>query len=320
MTDAEIDSLALETATKAITEVQKMAPELIQIVISDTDEPCIEFAGVSTKNHGSFRCLYLPLQPIKQLALESGSLFDNFVITLTDKQTGNTSTKTLGEYIPQYRDNAIRFITEAAALFLVGSFYPKMAELLEDGFQDHKMIANATLAEWVVTCVSSDEFLHGKTDMRDEIGQAVARASEQKLTRLRDHFKALPNIVALRGRGGAYNVKHDWTSSELDCLAKNYDELRPVWLDAKQIARAAQRSKVSSRSKDWRVEVLRAYPDLPADLLDRFSHLRADDAKPSDIAIIHAKIKCGVKETYSARELRDKIKSRNLNTELRTST
>jgi hypothetical protein len=126
-------------------------------------------------------------------------------------------------------------------------------------------------------------------------------------------WERLKTIVGLRTtQGGARNVKHDWTPDELECLAKNYQELQPIWREAKQIARAAQKSPVASRRNNWQAEVLRAYPDLPNDLLNHFKHVRADDAKPSDIALIHAKTKCGVIETYTPRELSDKIRSWNL--------
>jgi hypothetical protein len=131
----------------------------------------------------------------------------------------------------------------------------------------------------------------------------------------------LKTIVGLQStHGGKRNVKHNWTPEELKCLAKNYLELQPIWREAKQIARAAKKSQVAVRRNNWRAEVLRAYPDLPADLLERFQHVRSDDAKPSDIALIHAKIKCGVMETYTARELSDKIReTRNFKKKFRSS-
>lgn len=110
-------------------------------------------------------------------------------------------------------------------------------------------------------------------------------------------------------RGGAHNVKHVWSDDERACLATKYDELQPIWVEAKRIARSAQKSKEPKRKKEWREEVLRAYPQLPVDLLERFSSLRADDAKPADIAVVHAKRECGVTEDYSPRHLRDQIKA-----------
>ena len=135
------------------------------------------------------------------------------------------------------------------------------------------------------------------------------KASDVESIVYKPEWDRLKTIIGLQStHGGKRNVKHDWTPEELESLAKNYQELQPIWREAKRIARAAQKSPEASRRNNWRAEVLRAYPDLPTDLLGRFQHLRADDAKPSDIALIHAKIKCGVMETYTARELSDKIR------------
>lgn len=110
-------------------------------------------------------------------------------------------------------------------------------------------------------------------------------------------------------RGGARNVKHLWTDEERAQLAAKYEEFQPVWIEAKRIARAAQKSRERTRKQEWRAEVLRAYPNLPHDLLERYSNPKADDAKPADLAVIHAKRECGITEEYSPRHLRDQIKA-----------
>jgi hypothetical protein len=164
--------------------------------------------------------------------------------------------------------------------------------------------------------VSQANLLGGANRLREMLHLSNQRIPESDIRKALqgsewDYLKRIVGITAPK-RGGPRNIKHVWTNAELDCLARTYESLKPVWIEAKQIARAAQRSRISSRSKNWRDEVLRAFPDLPVQLVDRFEHLRADDAKPSDIAIVHAKIKCGVGETYSARQLRAKIRKRNL--------
>ena len=126
-------------------------------------------------------------------------------------------------------------------------------------------------------------------------------------------------LRAGRDRRGGSEPKHDWTSADLECLAAQYDDLQPIWLEAKRIAKDAQKSRERSRRAGWRAEVLRAYPYLPDDLLNRFANPRADDAKPSDIAILHAKRECGIAATYSARELREKIRAWKLKSSPRVS-
>jgi hypothetical protein len=180
------------------------------------------------------------------------------------------------------------------------------------------------VAAMIFPKVTQASLFAGANQLRDTLQVPEQKLSETEIRNALQgpEWQYLKRIIGITPpvRGGARNIKHAWSDAELDCLARTYQELAPMWLEAKQIARAAQKSRVGSRSKSWRDEVLRAFPDLPADLLDRFEHLRADDAKPSDIAIVHAKIKCGVTEAYSARELRDKIKSRNLKPKSRTST
>jgi hypothetical protein len=319
MTDEKIDLLARKILTQVIADVNEM-DSLREVLETEASELTIVVSGTSDDGYGSFRCEYMPLDAIKKIIVECEAIYDAFLVTVADKQTGKSVEKTLIEFAPENRDTSISFMAELATLHLVGTFFYRVGEVLVEDVKDSELLANGVLAQVVAHVFIEQGLVHPVADARSDIDKAAERVANTKRVMLRHHFGALPNVVAERGRGGAYNVKHDWTPQELDCLAKNYAELRPVWLDAKQIARTAQKSKVSSRKRNWRDEVLRAYPDLPIELLDRFAHLRADDAKPSDIAIIHAKIKCGVKETYSARELRDKIKSRNLKTETRTST
>lgn len=120
------------------------------------------------------------------------------------------------------------------------------------------------------------------------------------------------------GRGGS-GAKHDWTDEELNLLANKYEDYKPIWLEAKRIAKSAQNSRERSRRIGWREEVLRAYPYLPIELLNRLSSPRSEKAKPSDIAILHAKQETGVIPAYSTRELRKKIRMWKLNTKERQS-
>jgi hypothetical protein len=92
--------------------------------------------------------------------------------------------------------------------------------------------------------------------------------------------------------GGPRNVKHVWTDNDRECLASRYAELQPIWIEAKKMAKAAQESREERRKREWKKAVLAVYESLPADLLERFANLRHDDAKPSDIAILHAARLC----------------------------
>lgn len=290
MTDAEIDALAKNALAYALKRLETDKGHFLNSRLNSKGEPVLTFAGASSEGLGAFRVEFLPLDPIKKLVVECESIFDGFT----------TRGKTRPS--PKDRSMSIRIMAEIATNYLVDTFGLRIGDALTETVEDCGLVAQTVMAAVVA------ELGAPITDMRPEIKKAIDRIGDKKRALLFAFIKALPNVLLERGRGGAYNVKHDWTRQELDCLAKNYQELQPVWREAKRIARAARKSPEVSRRNNWRVEVLRAYPDLPSELLDRYEHLRADDAKPSDIALIHAKIRCGVVETYTARELSDKIR------------
>jgi hypothetical protein len=138
-----------------------------------------------------------------------------------------------------------------------------------------------------------------------------AKVIQTELHKLeREKLKALMGTPT---RGGAHNIKHVWTDDQRACLASKYEELQPIWIEAKRIAKAAQKSKERTRKQEWRKEVLRAYPDLPIDLLESFSTPRGG-TKPSDLAVIHASRACGITAELSPRHLREEIKMWKLKT------
>ena len=147
-----------------------------------------------------------------------------------------------------------------------------------------------------------------------EMPEEKYRAGEIKKRLFQWDWKRLKPITGATA-GGAHNVGHPWTDEDRACLTRKYEELHPIWLDAKEITRRAQKSKVESRRKAWRKEVLRAYPDLPTDLLDSFSTLRGS-ARPSDNAVIHASRECRITVQLSPRQLKNIISAWKLKTTL----
>jgi hypothetical protein len=129
-----------------------------------------------------------------------------------------------------------------------------------------------------------------------------------------EHWDRIKTLLDLAPRGGARNIKHRWTDNERQCLRARYDELRPIWNEAKRIALQAQRSREKTRKANWRKEVLNAYPDLPADLLERFAKpFKGDDSsRPATMAMLQAKRECGISEEYSFRQLTEIIKARKI--------
>jgi hypothetical protein len=157
----------------------------------------------------------------------------------------------------------------------------------------------------------------GANILRERLGVPEQKYSAQEIRTVlfqqeRESWERYKRIVGATS-GGAHNVKHKWTPDQRSCLAHTYAKLLPIWTEAKRIARQAQKAREPTRSQEWRKEVLRAYPDLPGDLLETFVTLRGG-AKPSDNAAIHAGRECGIPVEYSPRQLRDVIKAWKLKT------
>jgi hypothetical protein len=177
-----------------------------------------------------------------------------------------------------------------ASLHLIGAFVTELWGTIVESMDDCYFIAGASLASGIGEVIAEQS---GKawSDTTVAIDKAAERVADKKRYKLR-LFMEMPHLIVKRSRGGAHNVKHVWTDKDRDRLATKYAELRPIWIEAKKIAKMAQQSAEATRKKGWRQEVLGVYPDLPTDLLERFTTLRGDDTKPSNIAMLHAARLC----------------------------
>lgn len=297
-TNTEVDALARRILTQVLKDFGAQLPSnLFQVIEAENGEQVAIYADTSLEDNGSFACQYMPIDPSKKILRYCERLYDEFV--------ANNDVHPSFETI---RDAAIEAMADCAVLHLVASFPQRLRDLLEDVVEDSYAIANGFMAASLVRYASATGQGQFSVDMKPQVEKAIKRAADRKRALIRQHVSAIPHVRPERGRGGS-QPKHRWTDTDYECLTQKYDELKVVWIDAKRIAKDAQKAKSPRRNQGWRAEVLRAYPDLPEDLLDRFVHLRADDAKPSDIAIIHALRECGVKELYTPRELREKIRA-----------
>jgi hypothetical protein len=118
------------------------------------------------------------------------------------------------------------------------------------------------------------------------------------------HIKAHMNLTP----GGRQNIKHTWRMRDYACLSVHYDRLKPIWREAKRIAKEAQNSKERTRQKRWKEEVAAIYQeqDLPADLIDLLEVPQA--TPPADLALTHAARKCIPEATYSLKVLKEKLR------------
>jgi hypothetical protein len=106
--------------------------------------------------------------------------------------------------------------------------------------------------------------------------------------------------------GGAGERESLWTDSVCECISTNHERLKPIWREAKKVAKSAKASREPKRREAWAAAVLGTYPDLPPDLVDRLSAPRSEDAKPADIALLHAARQCYV--SSSTKTLRKQIR------------
>lgn len=141
--------------------------------------------------------------------------------------------------------------------------------------------------------------------------QAGVWRREHRPTTLRWSALACPAHIAAFRHDSRRRTKrkHVWTDDERKCLTEHYERLQPIWIEAKSIAKDAQKSRETTRKKEWRKAVLSVYPDLPGDLLERYATLRAEDAAPSKIAIIHAARLCVPQADLSPQRLKAQIKA-----------
>jgi hypothetical protein len=297
-TDAEIDALARDILTHVLKDFGAQLPSnLFQVFQADNGEEVAIYADTSLEGDGSYACQYMPIDPSKKIVKYCELVYDDFIAQNEVHPT-----------FEEFRNIAIKCMADCAILHLVASFPQRLRDLLEDVVEDSYAIASGFLAASLVRYFRTTGQGQFSVDMKLQVEKAIKRAADRKRALIRQHVSAIPYVRPERGRGGS-KPKHQWTDTELACLTQQYRELQIVWVDAKRIARDAQKARSPKRNKEWRAEVLRAYPALPGDLLDRFAHLRSDDAKPSDIALIHAAKECGIKEQYTTRELREKMRA-----------
>ncbi len=291
MTDAEIDALARELLAQSIKFVQAIDGATVISEIGEFSEGHIGpiYEGISPDGYGRFLFAFDPREAVKQIIVECERLNDTLELELTDAKTGKSITsRDAASQTPESREISIKTIAEFAVTNLIGMFGFRMVAVLKDAVDDSLIIAKTSLSAVVARHLTDKGIINTPADVRPLIEEAAKRAADRKREDLLGHIDGIPHLLAQRGRGGAYNVKHVWTDKDRECLATKYAELQPIWIEAKKIAKIAQESQETTRKREWRKEVLAVYSALPPDLLERFATLRADDAKPSDIAVLHA--------------------------------
>lgn len=138
-----------------------------------------------------------------------------------------------------------------------------------------------------------------RTGQRTKTLEEMTTILEPFWKRIKEHLSITP--------GGRRNVKHEWSMRDYACLDVHYERLKPIWREAKRVAKEAQSSREPSRRRRWKEAVEAIYKDenLPDDLIAQLEIPQA--TPPSELALTHAGRICIPDVTYSTKVLKEKL-------------
>ncbi|MGI9066608.1 MAG: hypothetical protein ACR2HX_09420 [Pyrinomonadaceae bacterium] len=246
LTEAEVDTLAHSIVKEGLEFVKEQQPQLFEIVTSRSGEKGVEFGVRAKTGTGSFYCVYYPLTAIKRLIVECDGLFDQFEIKLSHKLTGEMSTPKLGEYAAEHAKDGVRLMARCAGLALIGSFFPRFTELVNNEYDDHQMLARGVLGQFIEH-LEDDEYVHDSpSDMSKDVEAAAQRVADRKRELLREKLSALPNIISQRKTGRT-------RKSDLEREQERHEFIRQI----KDAYKSLRDSKGKPPKKVWVARELR---------------------------------------------------------------
>ena len=190
-TDAEIDALARDILTRVLKDFgDQLPPNVFQVIQAENGEQVAIYADTSLSGDGSFACQYMPIDPAKKILKHCERVYDNFI--------ANNEVHPSFEKI---RDTAIEAMADCAVLHLIASFPQRLRDLLEDVVEDSYVIGDGVMAASLAKYLTKYETRQFRADARPEIQRAVRRAADKRKALLREHLKAMPEVIAERGRG-----------------------------------------------------------------------------------------------------------------------
>lgn len=203
LTDEEVDTLARDILTNIVAEINDWNGPPFESVDEMEDGELIPiYSATSTESYGSFRCEYMPLAAVKKIIRDCERIFDEFTITISDPQSGESREKKIGaKHLPESRLTSIITMAECSVLHLIASFRDRLCWLLEDAVQDCAVLAESLLAAALAKHLSGAVPGNFTADARADIEQAAERSAERRRAILRDTINALPHVIAERGRG-----------------------------------------------------------------------------------------------------------------------
>lgn len=203
LSDVEIETLAKDILTHVIASIAEQGTSLFhEILEMDSGELIPVYGGTSPEGYGSFLCEFMPLATVKTIITTCERIFDDFTISVANKQTGESANKRISErHLPRSRDEAIKIMAECTTLYLITSFRARLCDLIDEAVKDCEVISKVLLASILVEQLKG--VIQGKitADARTEIDEAVERVANKKRDLLRKTIKKTPHILAERGKG-----------------------------------------------------------------------------------------------------------------------
>jgi hypothetical protein len=201
LTDQEIETLAREALAR-IVEDARAAPIFHRVGLTENGELVPVYAATSQEGYGSFLCRFMPHAAIKRIISDAERIFDEAVIEMTDKGTGEVRACRISElYDPEFQASIIRLMVDCATLHLISSFGSRLCEMLEDAVTESAIVSNAALGSLVGVRMKAMGVNSFKADAKPDLDKALEAAASKRRTLLLQYLKALPNIIAERPRG-----------------------------------------------------------------------------------------------------------------------
>jgi len=207
MTDDEARALELLTALfhRWAASGADVRRHLHDLGVAENGEPIPVYAGTSAEGRGSFRFEFMPLEAMQTLIAESRKIVDAAGIDYHATDTGETTPINFADLFPGIDPEAMADqVASAAMTVLLTSIRQKIADALEDAFDEGLAVGQATLygviAERYAKIVG-DPAPPPVVIPPGELDALAKEAADKARARWIELLKRLPHIELPRARG-----------------------------------------------------------------------------------------------------------------------
>lgn len=181
---------------------EKFAEPRVALTAED-GEICFQYEGTTKKGLGSFQCLYKPRIAIEKIVVEADRAFSEQNIDLVKRRTKGGESRALSSYFsPAGQERVVRRMAFMAAMALLSGFKNRLADGLEDGYEESLIFSKSDLLNTVADILRGEGAVTSvKLDADDEIEKRAMATAKRTRTRLRSLLKVLPNLRPAGTRG-----------------------------------------------------------------------------------------------------------------------